>query len=295
VLWWVVVSRNALLSSLALAASLALASSLGCDSRQGPAPSQASKPLASGASVPLVVPDEASIPKNPLGEAIARGKRIATATHEELPQNVGNGLHCSSCHLGAGTTADAAPWVGLPGMFPEFRARSARVATLEDRINDCFERSMNGKPLPAGSPDMTALVAYMTWLSRDVPSGHPVEGRGFARLTPKTPDPAHGKAVFGEKCASCHGDDGQGKRTDDGGYLFPPLWGDRSFNIGAGMARLDTAAAFVKARMPLGSGNTLSDQDAYDVAGYFIAMPRPDFALKAGDWPKGGKPRDARY
>lgn len=268
----------------------------GCDSPQrSQEHSHGSKPLASGASVPLTAPDEATMPRGPLGEAVARGKRIATATYEELPQQVGNGLHCSSCHLGAGTTADAAPWVGIVGMFPEYRARSARVATIEDRINDCFERSMNGKALPAGSPDMTALVAYMSWLSRDVPVGHPVEGRGFARLTPKTPDRAHGKAVYAEKCAVCHAEDGQGKRADDGGYLFPPLWGDRSFNIGAGMARLDTAAAFVKARMPLGSGNTLSEQDAYDVADYFTAMPRPDFAGKMTDWPRGGKPRDARY
>jgi thiosulfate dehydrogenase len=291
---------------LVLAAALVLAGLsplAGCGSHRsseegqaGASGSATAGALASGAGVPLRVPEDSTIPKGPLGKVIERGRRLALATHEELPQNVGNDLHCSSCHLGGGTTAGAAPWVGVPGMFPEYRSRGAKVALLEDRINACFERSMNGKPLPAGSPEMTALVAYMTWLSRDVPIGHPVEGRGFARIaTPKVPDRAHGKVVYTEKCVSCHGEDGQGKHADDGSYAFPPLWGDRSFNIGAGMARLDTAAAFVKSKMPLGSGNTLSDQDAYDVADYFTTMPRPDFAGKASDWPQGGKPRDARY
>lgn len=251
--------------------------------------------LGAGEKVPLRIPDESTIPKGPLGEAVLRGNRLATATYEELPANVGNSLHCSSCHLGGGTVAGAAPWVGLAGMFPEYRARSGEVATLEDRVNDCFERSMNGKRLPAGSRDMTAIVAYITWLSRDVPLGHAVEGRGFDKMAnPPTANKERGKQVYSTKCTSCHGDDGLGKPAGND-YQFPPLWGDRSFNVGAGMARLDTAAAFVKAKMPLGSGNTLTEQDAYDVAAYFTTMPRPDFAGKAKDWPKGDKPKDARY
>ena len=84
-------------------------------------------------------------------------------------------------------------------------------------------------------------------------------------------------------------------RRPDGGYLIPALWGERSFSIGAGMARLSNAAAFVKANMPLGNGNNISDEEAFDVAAYFIDQPRPDFAAKHLDWPKGGKPADARY
>jgi len=264
-----------------------------------PAPTECSpgaRPqLAAGEKIPLRIPDETTIPKGPLGEAVLRGKKLATATYEELPENVGNTLHCSSCHLGAGTIAGAAPWIGLTGMFPEYRARSGEVATLEDRVNDCFERSMNGKRLPAGSRDMTAIVAYIAWLSRDVPAGHPVEGRGFGKAaSPLTPNKDRGKELFATKCASCHGEGGQGKPSGTA-YQFPPLWGERSFNIGAGMARLDTAAAFVQAKMPLGAGNSLTEQDAYDVAAYFTTMPRPDFAGRTKDWPKGDKPKDARY
>lgn len=303
--------RSAGLSTgfFALLSAVALVAASGCGKRESSsfvrtdsppssssaAPTEARRSLAEGEKVALHVPDEASIPSGPLGDAIKRGKRIVSATYEELPANVGNTLHCTSCHLSGGTVAGAAPWIGIVGVFPEYRARSGEVSTLEDRINDCFERSLNGKKLPPNSRDMTAIVAYMTWLSRDVPVGHSVEGRGFDRIAnPPTPDKERGKAVFATKCASCHGTDGAGKPAGTA-YQFPPLWGDHSFNVGAGMARLDTASAFVKSRMPLGAGGTLTAQEAYDVAAYFTTMPRPDFAGKEKDWPKGGKPKDARY
>ena len=121
-------------------------------------------------------------------------------------------------------------------------------------------------------------------------------GRGFLRLkNSQPPDPSRGAQIYADKCAVCHGGDGQGLRTASGSPLYPPLWGPESFNIGAGMARLNTAAAFVKANMPWGQGGSLSDQDAYDVAAFFTRQPRPDFARKLEDWPKGGKPEDTRY
>jgi len=61
------------------------------------------------------------------------------------------------------------------------------------------------------------------------------------------------------------------------------------------MARLPNAAAFIKVNMPLGAGNSLSDRDAIDIAAYFTRQPRPDFAAKTRDWPKGDKPADAPY
>ncbi len=252
--------------------------------------------LAPGGLAPLRAPDRATIPEGPMGDAVRRGELLVTRTYEELPEHVGNGLHCTSCHLQGGTVAGAGPWVGITGVFPEFRARNARVNTLDRRINDCFERSLNGTALDPESADMVAIVAYMTWLSRDVPIGHDVEGRGFRRIAePPTPDRAHGEQLYAERCASCHGPDGLGMTTPEGGYLFPALWGPRSYNIGAGMARLDTAAAFVRWNMPLGQGGTLTDQEAYDVAEFFIHGERPDFARKTEDWPSGGRPRDARY
>ena len=226
---------------------------------------------------------------------IRRGREIVEKTHETLPDHVGNGLHCTSCHLDGGTLAGAGPWIGLPAVFPEYRARSGKADSLPRRINDCFERSMNGKALDESGNDMAAILAYLDFISRDAPGGKPPPGRGFPRINPPpTPDRQAGAEKYATRCASCHGADGGGILVE-GKYQFPALWGDRSFNIGAGMARLDTAAAFIHANMPRGAGGTLSAQDAYDIADFMIFQPRPDFAGKVNDWPKGGKPRDARY
>jgi len=150
--------------------------------------------------------------------------------------------------------------------------------------------------LPYDSPEMRGILAYIWWLSKDVPTGVGVRGRGFARIRISRPaDLARGEAVYIQKCAVCHGVDGQGQNGPNGEYLFPALWGATSFNIGAGMARLGNAAGFVKSNMPLRQDNTLSDADALDVAAYFTRQPRPDFAAKARDWPRGDKPSDAPY
>ena len=254
-----------------------------------PAPAQ---PIAAGPQYRL--PTEADIPQDASGAAVRRGLAIVTRTYETLPEHTGSGLHCTSCHLDGGTKALASPWLGILAKFPMYRARSGKQDTIEERINDCFERSLNGRPLEASSPDMQAIVAYMRFISRDVPSGE-TPGRGFAKLeAPPAPKRANGEALFVQKCSACHAKDATGL-APGGVYAFPPLAGPRSFNIGAGMARLNNAAAFIQANMPLGQGGTLSAQEAYDIADYFIHLERPDFADKVHDWPKGGRPRDARY
>ena len=245
---------------------------------------------------PFSVPAETSIPGGPLGDSIKLGRDVVLNTQVNAKAYVGNGLNCTSCHLNGGTVAGAAPFVGLWGVFPEYRSRTARVNSMQDRINDCFLRSMNGKALPMDSPEMLGVLSYIWWLSQGVPTGMNSSGRGFISITsPAAPDAKHGKEIYAQKCAACHGADGAGISKPEGGYIFPPLWGDASFNIGAGMARLNNAAAFVKHNMPLGQGDTLTDQEAFDVAAYFTMQPRPDFADAAKDWPKGDKPKDARY
>ncbi len=244
--------------------------------------------------VPFKVPAESTIPAGPQGEAIRKGKALLVQTKKLLPQHVGNGLNCVNCHLAAGTTPKSSPWVGLWGAFPEYRSRSGKVISLQERVNDCFERSMHGKALPYNSVEMNSILAYMQWLSAGVPTGASVEGRGFGPINVKLqPNAANGKAVYAAKCASCHGATGLGIKNADG-YAFPPVWGKDSFNDGAGMARTYTAAAFVKHNMPLGQGGTLSDQEAIDVSEFFTHQPRPVYSGKQKDWPKGGKPKDAR-
>jgi thiosulfate dehydrogenase len=253
----------------------------------------ASAGAARAAAAPFAPPAANTVPPGPLGDAIRLGRKTAEQTSA--------GLSCTSCHLQGARTPNAAPWVGLWGVYPEYDPRSGRVITLGDRINECFRRSMNGKPLALDSIAMRGLLSFIWWLSKDVPTGVSVMGRGFQSIeAPRPADPVKGRTLYTEKCAACHGASGQGVTGAGGLVVFPALWGSRSFNIGAGMARLDTAAAFVKAKMPLG-GVALTDQEAYDVAAYFTRLPRPDFKAKKGDWPNGDRPpnrdklKDARY
>ncbi|HVW49882.1 MAG TPA: c-type cytochrome [Trinickia sp.] len=239
----------------------------------------------------------AALPAGPDKDAVMLGYHLSVDTPHYARGHVpGGAISCASCHIGAGTTPHASPWYGMTGVTPAYTARSASVESLAQRINNCFRRSENGTPLALDSAEMNGFLAYMTFVSQGVPSGAFGPGRGMgkiANVAKMTPDPVHGKAIYGERCASCHGANGQGVQSG-GRYAFPPLWGDASFNIGASMARIGTAAAFIKHNMPLGNPN-LSDQDALDVAAYVTHQPRPDFPGKENDWPKGGKPADARY
>ncbi|MGB9645276.1 MAG: c-type cytochrome, partial [Stellaceae bacterium] len=126
----------------------------------------------------------------------------------------GNGLECQSCHSDAGTKKFGLPLAGVWGVFPQFIGRENEVRTLEDRINGCMERSMNGRALPPDGPEMKAMLTYIRFISAGFPTGRGAEGRGAPPLPLPTAasDPKHGEAVFAETCAVCHQADGQGKR-----------------------------------------------------------------------------------
>lgn len=242
------------------------------------------------------VPDISTVPKNQYGESVLRGKDYLEHTFEMLPQYVGAKINCTSCHLNSGMTQWAGPWIGVVARFPQYRSRSAKMDTLTDRINDCFERSLNGKRLPENSPEITDILSYMTWLSEGYVIGQDVEGSGMPKVVlDRAPNKENGKKVYEVKCAYCHQNNGHGLYTDSGQVTYPALWGNKSFNVGAGMARLQTAAGFVKKNMPLGQAGTLTDDEAWDVAAYFTEQDRPNFKKKVRDWPKGDKPKDARY
>lgn len=244
---------------------------------------------------PFRVPADSTLPAGPEGDAIKLGRSLISDTRKLLPNNVGNGLNCTSCHLGSGTVPLAGPFVGLWGVFPEYFARSGGIDSLQQRINDCFLRSMNGKALAWDSKEMNAILMYVNWLSTGVPVSEEVVGRGMGDVdTALKPDSARGKQIYADKCASCHGASGDGIRNPAGGYVFPPVWGEASFNVGAGLARTYTAAGFIKHNMPLGQGGSLGDQDAIDVAEFVSHRPRPAFVAAKGDYAKGVKPKDAR-
>jgi thiosulfate dehydrogenase len=237
----------------------------------------------------LRAPDDAAMPRDQLGDAMRRGRALLFATRDSLPRNVGNALRCVSCHPDGGRRPNAMPWVGVYGRFPQYRSRAGRVILLEDRINDCFERSMNGRALARDGRDMTDIVAYMAFLSRGVPAGATVHGQGLPQLPRLAADTAAGTRLFATQCARCHGAQGAGTPA------APPLWGPQSYNIGAGMARVYTAAAFIRHNMPFDRPGSLTDQQAIDVAAYINSRPRPDFRGKDRDWPNGDAPPDSPY
>lgn len=251
-------------------------------------PETDSKSLSSG-GMPIP-PSFDSIPSTAEGERIRLGYNLIVNTPRNAKAFVGNALSCANCHLDAGRKVGAGTYVGVPNAYPQYRARAGKEISLEERINECFERSLNGKALPIPSPEMKAIQAYMSWLSQDVPPSADLSWLGFPVMTmTRKPDKHHGQRVFAESCAGCHGPNGQGT------MVAPPLWGPRSFNIASGLARLSKAAGFIKATMPYTRPGTLGDVEAYDVAAFVNSHSRPDYALKGFDWPKGGKPADSPY
>jgi thiosulfate dehydrogenase len=187
------------------------------------------------------------------------------------------------------------PWVGVYGRFPQYRSRSGRVARIEERINDCIERSLNGTALPTGGDDMRDIVSYLSWLSRGTASGARLRGTGIDSLVPIAADTGRGRAVYAQQCARCHAPDGGGLRGRGVQHPGPPLWGDGSFNIGSGMARVRVMAAFVRRQMPFDAPGSLTAQEAFDVAAFLGARPRPDYPPKQFDWPNGDPPPDVAY
>jgi thiosulfate dehydrogenase len=259
-----------------------------CERTEARAPSAAAEEHTKQ-RVAFRIPSERELTDSVYRASALRGRAILLATRDSLPHNVGNALRCASCHLDGGLRRDAMPWVGSFARFPQYRPRSGKVDFIEDRVNDCFERSMNGRRLSTNGEDMRDIVAYFAFLSRGIPIGAQMEGQGIPAMTPLKGDAERGKAVFASTCARCHGASGQGT------VQAPPLWGPRSYNDGAGMARINTAANFIHALMPIDRAQQLSPQQAFDVATYINTRPRPDFSRKVLDWPRGGKPPDADY
>jgi thiosulfate dehydrogenase len=252
-------------------------------------PSLAAAQSSAPTVVPLRAPADSEIPNDDVGRSIRRGQALLRATRDSLPDHVGNRLRCVSCHPDDGRRANAMPWIGVYGRFPQYRARSGRIDLLEDRINDCFRRSLNGTALEPASREMRDIVSYLAFLSQGIPVGATVEGQGLPKLSMTSGDTVEGAALFKTVCATCHGADGQGTA------VATPLWGPQSFNIGAGMARVRTAAAFIRYNMPFDRPGTLTDQQASSVARYVTSRPRPDFPGKEKDWPRGDPPPDAAY
>jgi thiosulfate dehydrogenase len=255
-------------------------------------------------------PDIATVGDDPFGKLVIYGHALISDTANQIGPTVvdpakrftGNNLNCQSCHLDAGTRPYAMPLTGIWGQFPQYRGREGAVDTLEVRINGCMERSMNGRALPPQGREMVAMLAYMRWLSAGIPAGASLMGAGTMRIKEpaRAAYPARGAQIYADVCAACHGADGSGQRAQTGaGYQIPPLWGPDSFNDGAGMTRVLTAAAYARHNMPFGTtfdAPVLNDEDAYDVTGYIANQQRPKKANLEKDFPiRLEKPVDTPY
>ena len=211
-------------------------------------------------------------------EAVLLGARIMADPQKHAGKYVGNALKCSNCHFNGGISQGGKngglSLVGVAATYPKYRSRQHAAVDLVTRINDCFERSMNGRPLPPDSSEMTAILTYYQWIAKGLPiyGDFPWLGlKGVPGGSPK--DRVKGGTIFASTCAPCHGTTGHGTA------MAPALWGKESYNDGAGMAKAETLAAFALLNMPRGNP-TLSTGEAVDVAAYVDSQPRPHFAKK---------------
>jgi thiosulfate dehydrogenase len=264
-----------------------------------------------GATLTLTSGGDASSPGTvPRVATEEYGRRLLAQTSELIGPDhpdpsmrySGTRMTCAACHLGAGTEPGTLSLLQSAANYPRFSGRDGGMRDLLDRINGCMTRSMSGRELPRDSPEMLAMSAYITSLGdlyaatgRSQRAAH--EQPAFA--TPnRAADLQAGKHVFEGRCAICHGADGAGLRATTNpidGYVFPPLWGSDTFNNGAGMHRVLTAARFIKAKMPLGQAD-LTDDQAFDVAAYLNSQPRPQMANLERDYPdRSTKPVDGAY
>lgn len=214
----------------------------------------------------------------------------------------GTSMDCASCHLDTGVEPGTLSLLQTDANYPRFSGRDGGMRDLRDRINGCMTRSMNGRELPRESIEMASIEMYIQNLNDQYAlmgdsKKESVEPPAFSEPNRRA-DVAAGEIVFQERCQVCHGDNGQGllQTTDPAdGYLFPPLWGPDSFNNGAGMTRVLTAARFIKARMPLGEPD-LTDDEAYDVAAFMNSHERPQRENLESDYPElHRKPIDSPY
>jgi thiosulfate dehydrogenase len=240
-------------------------------------------------------PDLVSISDEEQKARIVYGKELIAHTARYLGpkgsvMQISNGMNCQNCHLEAGTKIFGNNYSAVASTYPKFRARSGTTEDIYKRVNDCIERSLNGKALDTMSREMQAIKAYILFLGSEVEKGIKPDGAGLKEITwlERAADPEKGRGVYITKCVSCHMPDGQGQPLADGtGYLYPPLWGPASYNDGAGLYRLSNFAKFARYNMPQGATHKnamLTDEEAWDVAAYVNSQPRPHLEVP-GDWP----------
>lgn len=240
-------------------------------------------------------PSPATIPDGKEGDLIRYGRAlVANTAYYFGPKGSlgksGNGMNCQNCHLQAGTAVYGNNFGAVAATYPQLRARSEKMEDIPFRVNDCFQRSLNGVALELNSKEMNAIVAYIQWVGKDVKKDNLPPGLGLFPLNylDRAADPEKGKVLYDNLCANCHGIKGEGKKHPDGiAYEYPPVWGADSYNVGAGLYRIEKMARFLKSNMPNGvdyKNPKLTDEEAWDIAAYLNSQEHP-FKKFPQDWP----------
>lgn len=253
-------------------------------------------PKADSANTAWQAPDSSLIPLTEEGDLIHYGKKLIANTAYYLgPKGtiaqVSNGMNCQNCHINAGAKPYGNCFSAVASTYPALRPRSGKIESIEFRVNDCMQRSMNGKAIDSLGKEMRAMVAYLKWIGKDVPKGVKPKGAGSEELPfmDRAAEPGKGELVYMAKCQTCHQKNGEGLlKPDSVEYTYPPLWGPHSYNTGAGLYRLTKFAGYVKNSMPFGATYQkpqLTNEEAWDVAAFVNSQPRPQKNFPQ-DWPK---------
>ena len=203
-----------------------------------------------------------------LREAVMLGYNILNDTAQYAPDHVGNELSCATCHLEGGTSMVSISLVGAAATYPRFSASHGTSIDLAQKVQDCFARNLNATPPAHDSTAMQSVLAYLQWISKDIPVYASLPWALPAKLdSAHKPDAAAGQNVYAESCAACHGDAGDGS---------PPLWGKGAYTDGSTLHNIDTLAVFTHRFMPPEAA-TLTPEQSLDVAAYVDGQPRPHF------------------
>ncbi len=241
-------------------------------------------------------PDSSAIPATPEGELIKYGDSLIAKTSFYFGPNgtlakVSNGMNCQNCHLDAGRKMYGNNFSMVATGYPRFKERSGSIESIEKKVQDCFERSMNGHIIDSNGREIKAFVAYLKWVGSNIKNSGKVPGSGIEELPflVRAADTSKGSIVYINKCQVCHGKNGRGLLLPDStGYVYPPVWGKNSYNTGASIYRLSKMAGFVKNNMPFGTTShdapQLSNEECWDVSAFLNANEHPHKNL-SGDWP----------
>jgi len=239
-------------------------------------------------------------PAGEVGKMVKLGEDIVTHTntHPMTKDIITTNLTCMNCHLAgkdsrAGTTKNIGTFIGTSAAFPAYSSRHKRIQVLQERIDSCFLRCMSSKKSFMGTKAMSAVEAYVASLSDGEPMHMNTKGprshkitklwekntKKFANIYQKATHENYvaGKEIYQNKCAACHGQNGEG--TDS----FPALWGkDKhghwlSYGADGSMAKLKNSATWIQDNMPFQQERTLSDQEAADVALFVNAQERKSY------------------